>query len=199
MLFLSKVIQQLRWIKKHLFEILTILSVIFIIIIGIYRIFTGSTGSWSDSYNYVPIYTMRNVNNTPVLRNNYNHNLYKPQKESMGETRTRNFLESKFKKPFKKIRPDFLVNQVTGSKYNLEFDCYNEELKLAVEYNGAQHYNYIQFFHKNKEAFYNQKYRDELKRIKCKELGITLIEIPYTEEKRLEDFLRLELKNMGFL
>jgi hypothetical protein len=107
-------------------------------------------------------------------------------------------LESYFKKPFPKSRPDFMVNQVTGSKYNLELDCYNSELQLAAEYNGAQHYKFIPFFHKNKEAFYNQKYRDELKRIRCKELGITLIEIPYTEERQLEQYLTHELNRQGY-
>lgn len=201
MLFLSKIIQQLKWIKKHLFEILAILSVIVIIIMGLYRIITGSKGSWADSYYYLPdeLLTLKNSkrfkeSGSYIESSEISH---KNGKESAGEIRTRRYLENKFKKPFNKIRPDFMVNQVTGSKYNLEFDCYNEEMKLAVEYNGAQHYNYIPFFHKNKEAFYNQKYRDELKRIKCKELGITLIEIPYTEEKRLEYFLDEQFKTIG--
>lgn len=200
MLFLSKIIQQLKWIKKHLFEILVILSIIVIIVMGLYRIITGSKGSWADSYYYLPddLLALKNSKRFKESDNIQTTQPSKNGKESAGEIRTRRYLENRFKKTFNKIRPDFMVNQVTGSKYNLEFDCYNEEMKLAVEYNGAQHYNYIPFFHKNKEAFYNQKYRDELKRIKCKELGITLIEIPYTEEKRLEYFLDEQLKIMGF-
>jgi hypothetical protein len=91
-----------------------------------------------------------------------------------------------------------MVNPVTGSRHNLELDCYNDQLRLAVEYNGAQHYKYIPYFHKNKEAFYNQKYRDELKRLRCKELGIVLIDIPYTENKNLERYLEEQLRIHGF-
>jgi hypothetical protein len=91
-----------------------------------------------------------------------------------------------------------MVNPVTGSQYNLELDCYNESLRLAVEYQGEQHYKFIPYFHKNREAFLNQKYRDELKRMRCKELGITLIEVPYTEKRRIREFLTEQLRARGF-
>jgi hypothetical protein len=174
------------WCLAHKFETLLILSVLIILILALSRI--TSTGTWSDSYYYLP--NIRDQISTITSA--------PPRKDSNGELRARAFLESYFKQSFPKSRPDFMVNQVTGSRYNLELDCYNSELRLAVEYNGQQHYNYIPFFHKNKEAFYNQKYRDEIKRIRCKELGIILIEIPYTEEKRLEKFLEQQLKIAGF-
>jgi hypothetical protein len=97
---------------------------------------------------------------------------------SRGETSCKEFIEFYFQKPFAKTRPDFLKNPVTGE--NLELDMYNEDIRLAVEYNGEQHYKYIPFFHQNKEAFKNQLYRDELKRRMCKDAGVTLIEVPYT-------------------
>lgn len=171
-----------EWIKEHAFELLAGLSIVIILALAVWRI--RGKGSWSDYY-YYPLKTESSHSNT------------QPKKDSAGEIRARNFLERYFNKPFPKSRPDFLLNPVTGAKYNLELDCYNPELRLAVEYNGAQHYNYIPFFHKNKEAFYNQKYRDELKRIKCKELGITLIEISYTE-KNIENYLDSQLKSLGF-
>jgi len=174
----------INWCLSHKFETLLILSILTILGLALFR--TTSTGTWSDSYYYLP--NLKQQISTPPT----------PRKDSSGELRARAFLESYFKKSFPKSRPDFMVNTVTGSKYNLELDCYNPELRLAVEYNGQQHYNYIPFFHKNKEAFYNHKYRDELKRIRCKEIGITLIEIPYTEEKHLERFLEQQLKTMGF-
>jgi hypothetical protein len=78
---------------------------------------------------------------------------------------------------------------------NLELDCYNEELKIAVEYNGIQHYKYIPFFHKNKEAFQNQKYRDYMKREICEKNGIKLIEVPNTVKiENIESYLREKLK-----
>lgn len=116
-------------------------------------------------------------------------------KESKLEKATREALFKIFGKPFNKIRPNFLNNPVTGGKNNLEIDCYNEELRLGVEVQGQQHYKYTPYFHKNYEAFMNQKYRDELKRRMCKDNGITLIEVPYSVKvDNIEDFLRSEIK-----
>jgi hypothetical protein len=114
---------------------------------------------------------------------------------SKGEMICKQVMENIFKKPFNKVRPDFLKNQVTGKC--LELDIFNEEMKLAVEYNGQQHYKYTPYFHKSYEAFLNQRYRDEMKKVKCTEAGIKLIEVPCSvpndkiEEyilKRLEEF-----------
>ena len=171
------------WIKELLFELMVVFSIFIILILALFRI--RKQGTWSDYYYY------------PLDDHTKQQLPKEPRKDSAGETRARKYLEQVFNKPFPKSRPDFLLNQVTGAKYNLELDCFNPELRLAVEYNGAQHYNYIPFFHKNKEAFYNQKYRDELKRIRCKELGIVLIEIPYTE-KNIEDYLDSQLRLLGF-
>jgi hypothetical protein len=118
-------------------------------------------------------------------------------KESKGERASRAAAERIFKKPFIKVRPDFLRNVVTN--HNLELDVYNEELKLAIEYSGRQHYEFVPFFHKNYEAFLNQKYRDEMKKNKCKEQGIHLIEIPYTVKlEDIESFIRIESKKIGY-
>lgn len=86
-----------------------------------------------------------------------------------------------FNKPFKKIRPDWL--HVAGlTKGNLELDIYNEELHLAVEYNGPQHYKFVPRFHKTQEAFEQRLEHDKLKAKICKERGIFLIVIKYDIE-----------------
>jgi len=120
--------------------------------------------------------------------------------ESKGEAECRRVLEMIFKKKFSKIRPDFLKNNVTGGMYNLELDCYNPELRLAVEYNGAQHYKYIPYFHKNKEAFLNQKYRDEIKRHLCRNNSVILIEVPHNvPNERIQNFLIDKLRLYKFI
>ena len=117
--------------------------------------------------------------------------------ESKGEAHARHLASIIFGKTFEKIRPDMLKNNVTG--HNLELDLYNDELKLGIEYSGAQHYKYIPFFHKNYEHFQTQKYRDEIKRMLCEKNGIKLIEIPYTVKiKDMETFIRLESRKLGF-
>ena len=152
-----------------------------------YRKITGEKGTWSNKYYYDgKKYTRMRLFNKP--------------KDSKGEIETKRVLEKIFNKPFEKIRPAFLNNPVTGGIHNLEIDCYNDELKLGVEYNGVQHYKYTPFFHKNKEAFHNQKYRDELKRRMCKDNGICLIEVPHTvQHEDIEKFLKQELYKVNLI
>jgi len=79
---------------------------------------------------------------------------------------------------FSKVRPQWLKNPKTGKE--LELDFYNEELKIAIEYNGIQHYQFVSDFHRNGKNFVNQQERDIHKIHKCKENGIKLITVPYT-------------------
>ena len=168
------------------FEIVVISSIIFMVLIFIYRYFKGEKGSY-DANRYkrreIPI------SSTPKRA---------PPKTSKGEIACKEALHQIFRKPFRKERPHFLKNPVTSDEmndYNLEIDCYNDELKIGVEYNGVQHYKYTPFFHKNKEAFFNQKYRDEIKRTMCKENNILLIEVPYTvSNDMIYDFILNKLK-----
>lgn len=93
------------------------------------------------------------------------------------EERCRRILEKIFNVPFRKRRPNWLINPETKSP--MELDCYNEELGIALEYNGKQHYYYSEKLHKSREEFEKQKQRDKYKMMLCKEKGITLITVPY--------------------
>jgi len=172
------------------FEILLGVCLTIILIYGFYRILTKQKGNWSNSYS---TFTARDIDNLSFNNSNPPVNKNIP-KESKGEIECKRVLEKIFNKPFNKARPSFLNNKITGGNYNLEIDCYNDELKLGVEYDGAQHHKYIPYFHKNKEAFYNQKYRDTLKEYMCKENGVILIRVPYTiKVENIESYLRKEL------
>ena len=178
--------------QKYGFEIILAGCIIFIIIFALFRI--GKPGSWSSSYTYIP------TNKDKSSSSSFSHSGQSPKKESRGEAECRRVLQKYLQKPFPNRRPDFLRNPVTGGNYNLELDCYDENLRLAVEYNGAQHYKYIPYFHKNKEAFLNQKYRDELKRHLCKENKITLIEVPNTiNVNNIESYLLGKLRMLGYV
>jgi hypothetical protein len=116
--------------------------------------------------------------------------------ESKGETLCRDIAQKVFGKPFVKVRPKFLKNEVTGK--NLELDIYNEDIKVAIEFNGRQHYEFVPFFHKNYEDFLTQRYRDEMKKAKCKDEGIHLIEIRYDATPTdIESQIRLEAMKLG--
>ena len=59
------------------------------------------------------------------------------------------------------------------------FDFYLPDYKIAIEYNGKQHYEPIEFFGGEKAFKLNQA-RDQAKRDYCAENSITLLELPYT-------------------
>jgi hypothetical protein len=119
-------------------------------------------------------------------------------KISKGEDECKKFAEFFFKKPFIKIRPHFLKNPITGAQ--LELDLYNEELKLAIEYNGSQHYIYNEMMHQgSRDKFQNQQYRDYLKKTMCAENDIDLIIVPFTiRQQDISRFLFDEFKKRGF-
>ena len=98
--------------------------------------------------------------------------------ESRGEDICRRVLETFYGVPFQPARPDFLVNPETMR--NLELDMYNPDLKLALEYNGVQHYKYPNKFHRSREEHEAQKKRDRIKAEACEKAGINLIIVPYT-------------------
>lgn len=172
------------------FEICLGLSVAALIIFALYNKFKGTRGTYSKPGQYFVAPTTRKPHG--VKRG--------PPKESKGEAQCRQVLQSLFNKPFPSQRPDFLRNPVTGGNFNLELDCYNSELRLAVEYNGVQHYKFTPYFHRSKDHFLNQKYRDDMKRRICKDNRIVLIEVPYTvKHDQIRQFLINELRNHGYL
>ncbi len=82
----------------------------------------------------------------------------------------------------KEIFPKYLVITNTRSFLDgLEIDCYLPNLKIGFEYNGEQHYNFPNIFHKTKDEFEMQQERDIEKNKLAKERGINLITIKYNE------------------
>jgi len=169
------------------YEIVISVSILVLVIYALTRI--GKKGTWSESCYY------------PIRSGDSRRNKYTKKKgESKGESECRRVLKYLTGRDFIKSRPDFLRNHVTGGTHNLELDCYNSELGLAVEYSGIQHYKYVPHFHKNKEAFLNQKYRDDMKRRGCRDNGIVLIEVPYTVKiEKIYEFLRRKLTQYGYI
>ncbi len=97
---------------------------------------------------------------------------------SKGEKICRETMEKIYGVPFKNTRPSWLKNDLTGRC--LELDCYNEKLKLAVEYDGKHHSVFPNFLKQTYKEFKDQMRRDQLKKELCKKHGIHLINVPYT-------------------
>jgi len=174
-----------------------VLTFLILFIINQYSVYNKAPSvSMSDIYNHFLGFFFR----PPVDRQSFSHQRQRrlPGGKSRGEFQCKEFVEFFFQKAFSKVRPDFLKNPVT--KENLELDIYNEELKLAVEYNGAQHYHYNSFMHKNsKDRFQNQQYRDLIKQDLCAKHVVSLIVVPFTiEPNEIASFLFNEFKSLGF-
>ena len=116
--------------------------------------------------------------------------------KSRSEKLTREIFERIMGCDFSSIRPHFLKNPKTG--YNLELDGYNENLKLAFEYNGIQHYKFHKPFHKNEDDFKKRREHDEFKYKRCIEMGITLISVPYKFSCYNPDELEIFIKDQLF-
>lgn len=98
---------------------------------------------------------------------------------SLSEKQCHSIFESIMYQKFIKVRPKWL--------YKLELDGYNDDLKLAFEYQGIQHYEYNEYFHYSQADFERQRERDNRKRELCRENKITLIEVPYMYDYRNYD------------
>lgn len=79
---------------------------------------------------------------------------------------------------------DWLINPETGSKMRL--DGYFPNLKIAIEYDGIQHYEYTPKLDKTYESFLKRQERDKIKNQLCKENNIKLIRVKYDEPLNIE-------------
>ena len=101
---------------------------------------------------------------------------------SMGEEITRKIFEYLFDKPFPKKRPKWLIGPKGG---RMELDGYNEELGIAFEYQGQQHYKHVSRF----PNFEDTKKRDKLKKELCKRNNLQLFEIKYFKDFNNKQFI----------
>lgn len=76
-------------------------------------------------------------------------------------------------------------------KSKLRFDIKAEKDKewFLVEYDGEQHYQYTEWFHKSYDEFEEQQKRDNIKNEYCKKNGIKLYRVRECHLKRLENVL----------
>ena len=107
------------------------------------------------------------------------------------ERTCRYIFEDLLHKKFPPRKPKFLEG--------LHLDGYNEELGLAFEYSGSQHYQIVLFFHPQGQMNLDaQIWRDWEKRALCHREGVILITIPYCVVD-LETFIRSALYAFGYL
>lgn len=78
------------------------------------------------------------------------------------------------------------------SKRELPFDFYLPKHNVCIEYDGEQHFKPFRFANREKafKKLRMTKIRDQIKNQYCKENGINLIRIPYTEFNNIETILK---------
>lgn len=100
----------------------------------------------------------------------------------------------------------YIIENLTGLSFKpnkreldgLELDGYNSNINTAFEYNGIQHYEFVEFFHRSQEEFMRRKEIDVYKQTLCNEKGINLIIIPYTITTDSELIHFIHEKLVGF-
>lgn len=89
------------------------------------------------------------------------------------------------------------LNSPNGKPLRFDFVIFDDEgnIDFIIEYQGKQHYEASPKFG-GKKGLYQQQFNDNKKRRFCALHGITLIEIPYTEENLINyDYI---MKKAGY-
>lgn len=79
-------------------------------------------------------------------------------------------------------------------KRPLRFDFYLPDYNIAIEYDGEQHFRPIGWYADDMDSFLNTQKRDSIKDEYCKDNGIDLIRIPYTEYENIDNILNFKIK-----
>lgn len=119
----------------------------------------------------------------------------------LGERICRAFFEQKFGRPFPNSRPKWLLDQLGRP---MELDGYCEELKLAFEHHGQQHYRVVGWnLSPTSRRLAEIQARDHLRQELCKRAGVRLVTIPsvgsITRLGDLEKFITGELRRIGVI
>lgn len=121
-----------------------------------------------------------------------NNKRWCPRCRFRSEEEVRSIFEGLTGKPFPKKR-GILQNG------RMELDGYNNELRVAFEYQGAQHYEYIPHFHREgPNQLEQQQQRDRLKEELCTDAWIALVIVPY-DTLDIQAFIQKELYLLGVI
>ena len=116
--------------------------------------------------------------------------------QSFSEKYFRFVIEKLFNYSFKTFYPKWLKNK---RGYRLQIDGYNKELKLGFEYQGRQHFIYIEFFHRTKENFKYIKSNDRIKKKILKNKNIFMLYPTYRLKKEnYKNYILGKIKNTIF-
>lgn len=117
---------------------------------------------------------------------------------SKGEEKIKRMLEAK-NINYKKEYSFFDCISPRGYKLRFDFGVFEDgKLKFLIEFNGKQHFEYVDFFH---DDFNDYKYRkkcDKIKETYCLSNNIPLIKINYWDKNNIEEVLNYYLENLEY-
>jgi hypothetical protein len=95
---------------------------------------------------------------------------------------------------FPPIRPKWLVNE---DGHRLEIDGFNKRLSMGFEYQGRQHFEYIEFFHGTRDGFEHRLSNDATKKRILEDRGIFMLYPTYELPKdEFEVYIMNHLEQM---
>lgn len=113
----------------------------------------------------------------------------------LSERLCRAILEHLYARPFPRRRPGWLLS---AAGKPMELDGYCEDLALAFEYQGIQHYEPVLKFKSGTRRLAEIQERDQRKALICQTRKVTLLVIPYKiAHENLERYIRDELQRLG--
>jgi len=103
-----------------------------------------------------------------------------------------NIMENIFNKEFESSWPKTLRNR--NNRW-LQLDCYNEELKINIEYDGEQHFIFPNRYQKTKEQFKRGQENDYDKNQWCANNSILQIRVSYKYDtkRKIENYIKEQL------
>lgn len=90
----------------------------------------------------------------------------------------------------KKLYPhDIILEEVKIPDSRLFCDFVIPSVRLIIECQGRQHYEFSTLFHQYYIDFVNQQNRDQMKRDFCQQNNLTLVEIPYGSKRTTAELI----------
>ena len=88
-----------------------------------------------------------------------------------------------FSSPIKRQHIIHIFDEHLGRIRDLKVDFYLPEFNIIIEYDGEQHYKFVERYHKTEEGYKNQIRRDLLVTKFCEENNLKLLRITFKEKK----------------
>ena len=117
-----------------------------------------------------------------------------------GEKICRAYFEQLFNAPFTKSRPDWLRNS-RGNR--MELDGFNDNIKLAFEHQGKQHFEVTHTYVTNDQELAQRIADDTLKTELCNQRGVTLLHIPEIPSllplRQIKQYIKKQCEDLGVI